>query len=394
VSSDRALILGGGIGGLASAHALLSQGIEVTVFERVGDVGRIQLGGGFHMWTNAARALQALGLYAQVQAIGAPVELIEYQNAKGGLLASWPVGEIARENGVIDVGVSRQDLQALLVEAVGRERIRLGAECTGFEQDAHGVRLKFADGSEERGSMLIAADGLRSAIRAQIHGAQEPRYAGYTQWQSLVPAEGFALPPGHERVLFGPGARAVLHHVGGGRLFWAVAVYGEQDGPEARAGKDALLMRFAGWQDPVAAAIAATPEERIARLQIYDRKPISSWGVGRVTLLGDAAHPMTTNLSQGACQALEDAAALGHCLHREQDLIAVLRAYERGRIKRTSEIVRRSRQIARVGSWRRPLACALRDRMTAFALAGPVLKDHRRFVAEDCEQARNRVSAR
>jgi len=381
VSGDRALIVGGGIGGLATAHALLRQDIDAVVFERADDVRKIQLGGGFHLWTNAARALQRLGLYDQVQAIGSPIDVTEYRTGSGGLLASWPIGEIARENGVTDVGVSRQDLQALLVEAVGGDRIRLGARCAGFEQDDDGVRLKLADGGEERGAMLIAADGLRSTIRAQIHGEREPRYAGYTQWQSLIPDEDDSLPPRAERVLFGPGSRAILHRVGCERLFWAAVLYGEEDGPVARAGKDTLLERFAGWQEPVAAAIAATPEDGIARLQIYDREPIPSWGVGRVTLLGDAAHPMTTNLSQGACQVLEDAAALARCLGRGDDIEAALRSYEQTRIRRTSPIVKQSARIARVGSLKNPLACALRNRMTALTLGGPVLKAHRRFVA-------------
>jgi 2-polyprenyl-6-methoxyphenol hydroxylase-like FAD-dependent oxidoreductase len=383
VTGQRALIVGGGIGGLATAHALVSQGIDAIVFEQVDDVRKIQLGGGFHIWTNAARALQRLGLYDQVQAIGAPLDVTEYRTESGRLLASWPVAEVARENGVVDVGVSRQDLQALLIEALGGDRIRLGAKCTGFEQDGEGVRLSFSDGREERGSLLIAADGLRSTVRAQIHGAHEPRYAGYTQWQSLIPDEGYSLPPRDERVLFGPGARAVLHRVGGERLFWAAVLYGEEDGPEARAGKGALLERFADWQEPVAAAIAATPQEHIARLQIYDRTPIASWGAGRVTLLGDAAHPMTTNLSQGACQTLEDAVALARCLRGQSDIEAALRSYEQARIRRTSPIVKQSRRIARVGSLRQPLACALRNRMTALTLAGPVLKAHRRFVAVD-----------
>jgi 2-polyprenyl-6-methoxyphenol hydroxylase-like FAD-dependent oxidoreductase/pimeloyl-ACP methyl ester carboxylesterase len=379
--AERALIVGGGIGGLATAHALLSQEIEVLVFEQADDVRKIQLGGGFHIWTNAARALQQLGLYEQVQAIGAPLEITEYRTHGGRLLTSWPVGEIAREHGVRDVGVSRQDLQALLVEAVGVERIRLGARCTGFEQDGKEVRIRLADGSEEQGSLLIAADGLRSTIRAQLHGASAPRYAGYTQWQSLVPDTGYPLPAHVERVLFGPGSRAILHRVGGERLFWAAVLYGKEDGPVARAGKETLLERFAGWQEPLTTAIAATPPERIARLQIYDREPLTSWGIGRVTLLGDAAHPMTTNLSQGACQVLEDAAVLARCLRDQHGTVAALRSYEQLRIQRTSQVVKQSAQIARVGALKHPLACAVRNRMTALTLGGPVLKAQRRFVA-------------
>jgi 2-polyprenyl-6-methoxyphenol hydroxylase-like FAD-dependent oxidoreductase len=381
---ERALIVGGGIGGLATAYGLMRQGRDVVVFEQASDVRKIQLGGGFHIWTNAARALRQLGLYEQVQAIGAPLEATDYLTAKGKPLATWPVAEIARENGVVDVGVSRQDLQALLVEAVGVDRIRLGARCMGFEQDGEGVRLKLADGTEEQGSLLVGADGLRSTVRAQLHGEQEPHYVGYTQWQSLIPDdERYALPPGAERVLFGAGSRAVLHHVGGERLFWATVLYGKPNGPEAQAGKEALLKRFADWQEPVAAAIAATPQEQIARLQIYDRKPLAQWGADRVTLLGDAAHPMTTNLSQGANQTLEDAAVLTRCLGEGTEAEPALRAYEEARIKRTTAVVKQSALLARTGALKRPLACAARNRMTALTLSGPALKAHRRFVAAE-----------
>jgi 2-polyprenyl-6-methoxyphenol hydroxylase-like FAD-dependent oxidoreductase len=381
--SERALVVGGGIGGLATAHALAGQGMEVLVFEQASDVRKIQLGGGFHIWTNAALALRRLGLYDRVEAIGAPLDVTEYRTQSGRLLTSWPVGEIAREHGVVDVGVSRQDLQALLVEAVGLDHIRLGARCTGFEQDGDEVRLRLDDGREERGSLLVGADGLRSTVRAQIHGEQAPRYAGYTQWQSLIVDHGYSLPLRDERVLFGPGSRTILHRVGGGRLFWAAVLYGKQDGPVSRAGKETLLERFADWQEPVAAAIAATAPEGVARLQIYDREPLSSWGAGRVTLLGDAAHPMTTNLSQGACQVLEDAAALAGCLREQDDTVAALRSYEQMRIRRTTPIVRQSARIARVGALKNPLACALRNRMTALTLGGPGLRAHRRFVAEE-----------
>ncbi len=384
-SSDRgrALIVGGGIGGLATAHALLSHGIDAVVFERADDIDKIQLGGGFHMWANASRALQRLGLYDQVQAIGAPLDVVEYRTSRGRLLATWPVDELAREHGVVDVGVSRQDLQTLLVEAVGAERLRLGAVCTGFQQDDDGVRVEFADGSREQGSLLVAADGLHSVIRAQIHGQRAPRYAGYTQWQSLIEDHDQLLQSRQEQVLFGPGARAVLHHVGGDRLFWAVVLYGDASGPETRADRDELVARFAGWHGSVEAAIAATAQEQIAQLQIYDREPIASWGVGRVTLLGDAAHPMTTNLSQGVCQVLEDAAMLGRCVQDVEDIELALKAYEQARIARTTTLVNQSSRIARAGAWRRPLTCAVRDRLTALILGGPGLKAHRQLAAAD-----------
>jgi 2-polyprenyl-6-methoxyphenol hydroxylase-like FAD-dependent oxidoreductase len=295
------------------------------------------------------------------------------------------VGEIGRELGAPDTGISRRDLHRILVEAVGREAIEAGARCVGFVQDEDGVTARFESGREERGDVLVGADGARSAIRAQVHGAKEPRYAGYTQWQALADAEaaGDLLPAGVERVVFGRGARAVLHHVGRGELFWAGAVHGPVGGGELGAEpKVALIERFARWQDPIAAAVEATPAERIVGLDIFDRDPVGAWVQGRVALLGDAAHLMTTNLSQGCCQALEDAVVLARCLESEDGVAESLRIYEGRRAPRTTPLVKRSRRVSAFSGWKNPLACAARDRVLARMLSGPGLRDHRKLVAE------------
>ncbi len=153
-------------------------------------------------------------------------------------------------------------------------------------------------------------------------------------------------------------------------------------GPRRRPGAEELVRRFADWQAPLADVIAETPPDQIARLQIYDRPPLARWGAGLVTLLGDAAHPMTTNLSQGACQVLEDAAVLARCLEEGDEVEPALRRYEDLRMPRTSALVRQSRRIAGLGAWRGSLRCAVRDRMFTIGLSGPGLKSHRRFVAE------------
>ena len=157
---QRVILIGGGIGGLAAAIALRRSGIEAVVFERETDVLKIQVGGGIHLWTNAMRALQELGLADRIADIGVPIERTEFRTRGGRLLATWPVGEIAHEFGLQDFGISRAELQQLLVESQGDGVVRTGLICTGFEQDASGVTARFSDGSEERGSALVGADGL------------------------------------------------------------------------------------------------------------------------------------------------------------------------------------------------------------------------------------------
>jgi 2-polyprenyl-6-methoxyphenol hydroxylase-like FAD-dependent oxidoreductase len=367
---------------------LRRKGIEVALFEQQDDLRKIQVGGGIHMWANAMRALTQLGLAERVTEHGAPIDRTEFRNWRGKVLATWPIGEVAAGLGTRDVGISRAELQQVLIDAQESGTVNAGMSCIGFEQDETGVVARFAGGAEERGTFLVGADGLRSTTRAQLLGAAPPQYAGYAQLQALVEDSADLLPTGTERVVFGRGSRAVLHQVGGGRLFWAGALYGPE-GMSVLAGgkKQALLDRFRGWEQPIEAAVGATPEDAIVAFDIYDRPPVAAWSHGRVTLLGDAAHPMTTNLSQGGCQALEDAVVLASCLSREPDVPRALQAYDQSRLPRTSRLVKQSHGIARMGKLKSAPACAVRDRITAIALGGPGLKDYRRLAAEPLDGA-------
>ena len=141
------------------------------------------------------------------------------------------------------------------------------------------------------------------------------------------------------------------------------------------------MAHFLEWRGAIAAAISRTPEEQIVGIDIYDRPAAKEWGRGRVTLAGDAAHPMTTNLSQGGCQALEDSVVLARHLRGNRDVAAALRAYESERIPRTTALVKRSRRVSTLGSWERPAAMAARTTILGKVLRGPGLKDHQKFVA-------------
>jgi 2-polyprenyl-6-methoxyphenol hydroxylase-like FAD-dependent oxidoreductase len=158
--------------------------------------------------------------------------------------------------------------------------------------------------------------------------------------------------------------------IGNGRVFWYATLNcpaGEQD----RAGerKENLLRLFAGWREPIEQLIAATDEGAILRNDIFDRRSVRSLGRGRVTLLGDAAHPPTPNLGQGACQALEDALVLAGCLSDQREQVAALRAYETRRLKRSAAIIKQSALVGRIGQWEQPLLCSLRDGLTPLAFA-------------------------
>lgn len=363
----RAIVIGGGIGGLCATRALRLAGLEATCFERASDFAQIQVGGGIHVWHNGMRGLGHLGLAEQVEALGgrdAAVEVMEMRNWRGKLLTSVPVKQIEDEVGAPTVGVRRPELHRVLAEGLDSDALVLGATCTGFAQEDGSVRVEFADGREERADLLVGADGLRSTVRKQLRGDEPPRFARYASWQALVEYRDEATPPGLFWVVWGPGARFLFYRTSAEHVYWEGIFATEAGGSDPEGGrKQAVLDRFGHWVHPVAAIVAATDESAIDRTDVYDRKPIKSWGTGRVTLLGDAAHPMTNAAGQGANQAIEDAVVLGRRLEGATDLDAALRVYERERAPRSARIARLAWNLTSLSRWRRPAAVAVRDRL-------------------------------
>lgn len=384
MATTRVIVAGAGVGGLSATLALRAAGAEVSVFEQAQHAGATLVGGGFHLWPNAVRALREVGLDESARQLGAPLERTEFSSSRGRKLAEWPIAEIAAGLHAFDVGIARQELITLLYDSAGQELVTPGAQVVDFSDDEEGVTVLFVDGREERGDVLVGADGLRSVVRSRLLGEHEPDYAGYVQWQAVIDGTEDLFPRGLERLTFGPGARSVMHHVTDGKLFWACVIYGPAENggrPDGRKAK--LLDRFRTWPEPIPTAIDATPEEEIVGLPIFDREPVSAWGRGRVTLLGDAAHPMTTNTGQGANQAIEDGVLLGRLLAGARDVTGALRLYEQRRIGRTTPLVKNSRWISDMNAWADPIRVAIRNMMFTVALPRKGLGDLRTAVGAE-----------
>ena len=377
----RAIVIGAGVGGLATAVAFRRAGIDVAVFERRSDVSRVQRGGGFVLWQNAVTALAELDLADQTIATATPLERSEWLTWNGEVLASWPVADISRRHGVPALGVRRTAVHATLLDATDEGSLHLGAQCMGFAQDESGVTVEFADGTEERGDVLVGADGINSTIRAQQVGSEKLRFAGYAVWFGIVEGAHHDYPAGTFRALGAAGARFYTFPVGPDTLYWsgfANMPPGTDEGPVRKA---ELLERFHGWHPPTEALIHDTDEATIHFRDIVDRKPIKRWSDGRVTLLGDAAHPMTPNLGQGAAMAVEDAVTLAKCLSEVEDVPSALRAYEQRRVGRTRSFTNRSRWIGTMEQWTNPVTHWLGTRMKKIAFAGPALRQHEKDIA-------------
>ncbi len=266
----------------------------------------------------------------------------------------------------------RSELLDCLQDALPASVLRLGKACTGYTEAHDNVAVRFSDGSVARGTYMIAADGIHSVIRAQLHKQKAPRYAGYTAWRAVIPFSGGA-PAGE---YWGQGARFGIFPLTRDRVYW-FATHTVPPNQRAPFGERAQLLEIFGrWHPAISALIELTEEEEILRNDIVDREPIESWGRGLVTLLGDAAHPMTPNLGQGACQALEDARALQQAFEETRYIEEALRRYEDMRHKRAHWFVRQSLIAGRMAQANSRWMVAFRNFL---ALKMPAFVQRRQF---------------
>jgi 2-polyprenyl-6-methoxyphenol hydroxylase-like FAD-dependent oxidoreductase len=352
-------IVGGGIGGVAAAVALYRFGIEATVYERAPRLKEI--GAGMMLWPNATRVLKSLGLLESVASRSGRNTHFLVRASCGKILMNIALGNFD----VPALCTRRSNLLAALLAAVPRERLRLGRELTHLEQSRSGVRVHFADGGVEEHEAVIGADGIRSRVRAELFGISDPLYRGYTVWRGVATYDGPAIRRGHNSETWGHGSRFGILDIGQGRFTW----YATANVPNCEAAlpdqrRSQLAHRFAGWHEPIPGLIEAT--ELILENGAYDLPPLPRWTAGRVTLLGDAAHPCTPNLGQGGCLALEDALVLAKCVASDRSIESALGRYEALRRRRTRHIQHRSLLMGRIGQWQHGVVVAGRRLVTSF----------------------------
>ncbi|GAB3969237.1 NAD(P)/FAD-dependent oxidoreductase [Actinoallomurus acanthiterrae] len=365
--ADRVIVVGAGIAGLTTAIALRREGVKAEVFERRDEPSRLLTGGGFMLWHNAILALRRIGLDGRVTAAGEPIRFHEFRSAGGRRLARWRIDPKTESCGAPAIALRRSALNTILMEEAG-DGVHLGARLTSFEQDDDGVTAYFEDGRSVRGDVLIGADGLRSTVRGALRRWHEapPRHAGYTAWQAITRLPGEDLvPTGTFFNLWGRGLRFLYCRLNEHEVYWdAITSDRVRDRFDTvRSGRRAVLAEgYRDWPAPIPQIIESTGEDAILPIEIFDRPPGETWGHGRVTLVGDAAHPMTLNLSQGAGQGIESAVVLGRTLAAgADDPVRALRAYEEGRRARTADMVNTSWWIGAMGRPRSALVCGLRN---------------------------------
>lgn len=349
-------VAGAGIGGLATALLLSRSGRhDVQVFERAPELAEI--GAGITLWPNAVRVLAAHGLGPTLRAAGHP--------AADGVIGT-PSGRVlshatsAPGEGGMLLGIHRADLQRILRAALPGDAVRLGAACAGFEQDPDGVSVRLDGDDDVRVDALIGADGIDSVVRRQLLGDGPPRYAGYTAYRAVLPD--WAGRPDITGEIWGRGRRFGIVPIGQGRLYW-FATDNQPAVQRLPAGhrKAHLVRLFEGWGFGIPDIIERTSADAVLQHDIVDRPPVRGWGRGRVVLLGDAAHPTTPNLGQGAAMAIEGAQVLQRALERVPVPSEAFAPFEHARAPRTAWVTRSSRRVGVIGQWSAPWAVGVRD---------------------------------
>ena len=340
-SKNAVLIAGGGIGGITALLALRQRGIAAELFEQAAAFG--QVGAGLQVSGNATRVLRTLGLGDALARVAYYPEGRDYRAwDSGDRLYYTPLGKRAEAQfGAPYYTAHRADLLDVLLGGLGTESFHLGSRIERFDQDDDSVTITMADGSTATGDILIGADGVHSTVRGQMFGKELPRYTGNVAWRGLVPAERVAHLDVAKvaGVWMGPNRSIVQYYIAGGKTFnWIGISRSEQPARESWLAEGRIedaLAEYAGWHDTIRTIIAATP--RVLRQALYDREPLPDWRIGRVVLLGDAAHPMMPFYAQGAAQSIEDAYVLAGCLAATPNApVAALERYVKLRQPRTA----------------------------------------------------------
>jgi 2-polyprenyl-6-methoxyphenol hydroxylase-like FAD-dependent oxidoreductase len=355
----KIIIIGGGIGGATATLALQKIGVEAEMFERAAKLKEV--GAGIALWNAPFRALERLGIGEKIRSSATPLKFGVMGFPSGKVFQKLDFEKILGSQFSENFIIHRADLHSAILSGLDKNSIHTDHECERIEQNSDGVKVTFKNGKTTEGDLLIGADGFSSVVRKSLFGETTVRYSGQTCYRCVVDIS--ALQPSTLSEIQGKGQRFGIAPINEKRVYWFAAMnvpQGEKDDPAKR--REFLLDKYKDWAFGIPEMIAATSNS-ILRNDLVDRVPLKTWTKGRITLLGDAAHPMIPNLGQGACTAIEDGFILAKNILKHGVIADALNLYEAERFRRTNRIVKQSWQFSIPLVWTNPLAVWLRNKM-------------------------------
>ena len=359
----KVLIIGGGIGGATAMLALQKVGIAAEMFERAAQLKEV--GAGIALWTAPFRALERLGVGEKIRQYATPLRFGEFGFASGKFFRRMEMEKVLGSNFNENFILHRADLHRAILSEIDKNTIHTDHECEKIDQHSDGVKVFFKNGATAEGAILIGADGFNSVVRKTLFGKSPARYSGQTCYRGVADIP--ALRPQVLAEIHGSGQRFGIAPINDRRVYWFAAMNApqkEKDATENR--REFLAEKYEDWAFGIPEMISATADN-ILRNDLVDYQPLKTWTNGRVTLLGDAAHPMLPNLGQGACTAIEDGFILARNIRQKGVNADALLAYEAERIGRTTRIVNQSWQFGVPLVWTNPAVVWLRNKLFEYA---------------------------
>lgn len=367
----KVAVIGGGIGGLATAIALQQRGMECDVYEQADAFSDI--GAGLNLSPNALLAFRMLGVEEQMVVAGFQDDYQYVRNWQSGAVTA----QQSRKDGVLEkygapfLTIHRADVQSILLQKIPERNLHTGLACVSVENTSAGAAAILSNDNAIEADIVMGADGIHSAVRDSLFGAQPPKFTGCICYRGMAPYEALAHLPAAQglNAWWGPSGHVVYYRVRKGTLVNFVAHYDSKAWTEEswthECEREEVLNAFAGWNKNLLELFGYS--ERYYKWALYDRDPLPQWGRGRISLLGDSVHPMLPYLGQGAAMALEDACILARVLEQYgENAEAALRRYEAIRAPRTAHAQLASRERARQNHLTSPLARMWRDAGVAF----------------------------
>lgn len=354
---EKILIAGAGLGGLSAAACLLQDGYDVEIYEQAPVLGEV--GAGIQMSANAMHVLNHIGIGDRITSASVrPAAYVFRLHDTGDEIQRFALADdhLKLHNAPYNQ-IHRADLHEALVDrvrALKPDAIHLNKMATEFTETEDAVELKFADGTNARGDLLVGADGVKSAVRDQICGAVPATYTGDAVWRVTVPAS--SLPVNFMgqvmAVWLGPGLHAVCYYIRGGELLNFVGAVETDDVAEeswtAKFPWETFKKDFEGWHKDIQTIIDLADRDACYRWSLFRRPVVEGWSTARATILGDAAHATLPYLAQGAAMAIEDGAVLMRALKQSPDIADALSLYERNRRDRAARVVDQSNDNRRL----------------------------------------------